>query len=72
MPPQLEYVRKGIVQVLLAQQVYKWGHRSIELLVDKVIFGKTPPEERDISVLIPVTKENVDELAKNWEKWAPQ
>ena len=72
LPPQLEYVRKDIAQVLLAQQVYKWGHRSIELLVDKVVLGKAPAQTRDISMLIPVTKENVEEFAKNWKKWAPR
>lgn len=69
LPAQLKYAEKGIVQVLLAQRVYDWGHRSVELLVDKVHAGKTPAEPRDIARLDKVTKDNVKEYAKNWEKW---
>jgi ribose transport system substrate-binding protein len=69
LPAQLPYVEKGIAQVLLAQQVYKWGYRSVEILVDKILFGKEPPAVRDISELIPVTKENVAEFRKNWDIW---
>ena len=31
-----------------------------------------PAEVHDVSPLVPVTKENVDEFAKNWEKWLPK
>ncbi len=70
--PQLEYLRSGHVQILLAQQVYEWGHRSVELLVEKIVNNKAPENVRDISQLVPVTRENVDEFAKNWEKWLPK
>jgi ribose transport system substrate-binding protein len=69
LPPQLPYVRAGIVQKLYAQQTYGWGHRSIELLADKVIDGKDPASATDYSPLVPVTKDNVDELEQNWKKW---
>ena len=69
LPAQLPYVEKGIAQVLLAQQVYTWGHRSVELLADKIAHGKDPAAPRDISELIPVTRDNVAEFAKNWDKW---
>jgi ribose transport system substrate-binding protein len=69
LPAQLKYVEKGIVQVLLAQRVYGWGHRSVELLIDKLHHGQSPPQPRDIAELDRVTKENVAEYAKNWDKW---
>jgi ribose transport system substrate-binding protein len=72
LPAQLPYVKRGIVASLQAQQVYAWGYRSVELLVDKVVHGKTPAEVRDISGLVAVTAENVDEFAKNWETWLPK
>jgi ribose transport system substrate-binding protein len=72
LPPELQYLRSGHVQLLLAQQVYEWGYRSIEHLVDKVILKKNPPTVKDVSPLIPVTKANVDEFARNWEKWLPK
>ncbi len=67
--PQLKYVEKGIVQVLLAQKVYHWGYRSVELLIDKLHNKNNPASERDIATLDRVTKENVTEYGKNWDKW---
>lgn len=72
LPPELQYLRSGHVQLLLAQQVYEWGHRSIEHLFNKVALKKDPTAIKDVSPLIPVTKANVDEFAKNWEKWLPK
>src|SRR3954466_100592 len=69
LPPELAYLRSGHVQLLLAQQVYEWGHRSVEHLINKIHFKKSPAAVKDVSPLIPVTKENVDAFAKNWEKW---
>jgi ribose transport system substrate-binding protein len=72
LPPQLAYLRSGHVQILLAQQVYEWGYRSVEHLINKIHLKKDPPNAKDVSELIPVTKENVDQFAKNWEKWLPK
>lgn len=72
LPPQLAYVRSGHVQLLLAQQVYEWGYRSAEHLFNKVHLKKDPASVKDVSPLVPVTKANVDEFAKNWEKWLPK
>jgi len=72
LPPQLAYIRSGHVPVLLAQQCFEWGKRSVELLVDKILFKKDPPAQKEISALIPVTKDNVDAFAKNWEVWLPK
>jgi len=72
LPAELPYVRKGVVQKLFAQQTYKWGWRTIELLADKVIQGKTPDQVMDYSPLPPVTKENAEEYEQNWKKWLRQ
>jgi len=72
LPAQLAYIRSGHVPVLLAQQCYEWGKRSVELLVDKIVLKKNPPEQKKISPLIPVTKDNVDAYAKNWATWLPK
>jgi ribose transport system substrate-binding protein len=72
LPAQLAYIRSGHVPVLLAQQCYEWGHRTVELLVDKIVFKKNPPAVKEISALIPVTKDNVDAFSKNWAKWLPR
>jgi ribose transport system substrate-binding protein len=71
LPAQLAYIRSGHVPVLLAQQCYEWGHRTVELLIQKIVDKKNPPAVKEVSALIPVTKANVDEFAKNWAKWLP-
>ena len=71
LPAQLAYIRSGHVPVLLAQQCYQWGHRSVELLIEKIVQKKNPPAVKEVSALIPVTKDNVDEFAKNCVKWLP-
>jgi ribose transport system substrate-binding protein len=72
LPPQLAYVRSGHVQLLLAQQCYEWGYRSVEHLVNKVHLKKNPSAIVDVSPLTPVSKANVEAYAKNWEKWLPK
>ena len=72
LPPELAYLRSGHVQLLLAQQVYEWGHRSVEHLINKLHLKKDPPNAKDVSALIPVTRDNVEEFARNWEKWLPK
>jgi ribose transport system substrate-binding protein len=72
LPAELQYLRSGHVQVLLAQQVYEWGYRSVEHLINKIHLKKNPPHVKDMSELVRVTKENVDQFAKNWEKWLPK
>jgi ribose transport system substrate-binding protein len=72
LPAELAYLRSGHVQVLLGQQCYQWGYRSVEHLFDKVYLQKDPVVIKDVSPLDRVTKENVDEYAKNWDKWLPK
>jgi ribose transport system substrate-binding protein len=72
LPAELGYLRSGHVQVLLAQQVYEWGSKSVDMLYDKVAENKNPPSTFVKGELIPITKDNVDEFAKNWEKWLPK
>lgn len=72
LPAELQYLRSGHVQVLLAQQVFEWGYRSVEHLINKIYLKKNPPQVKDMSELVRVTRDNVDEFAKNWEKWLPK
>jgi ribose transport system substrate-binding protein len=72
LPPELAYLRSGHVQLLLAQQCFEWGYRSVEHLVNKVHLKKNPAAVVDVSPLTPVSKANVEAYAKNWEKWLPK
>ncbi|MBV8223977.1 MAG: substrate-binding domain-containing protein, partial [Verrucomicrobia bacterium] len=72
LPAELGYLKSGHVQVLLGQQVYEWGTKSVDMLYDKVAENKDPPSTFVKGQLIPVTKDNVDEYAENWKKWLPK
>src|SRR5438876_96151 len=72
LPPELAYLRSGHVQLLLAQQCYEWGYRSVEHLINKVYLKKYPHAVKYVSTLVPVAKANVDVLAKTWYKWLPK
>jgi ribose transport system substrate-binding protein len=72
LPAELAYIRSGHVQVLLGQECYMWGYVSVQNLFNKVYLKKDPETVKQISPLDRVTKDNVDEYAKNWEKWLPK
>ena len=72
LPAELAYLRSGHVQLLLAQQVYEWGYRCTEHLINKIHLKKDPAAVKDVSTLVPITKAEVDTFAKNWDKWLPK
>jgi ribose transport system substrate-binding protein len=69
LPQQLEYIRKGQVQVLVGQDCYGWGHQSVKLLMDKVHGGKDPKTVINHFDLAIVTKDNVEQYSGLWDKW---
>ncbi|MGB8353954.1 MAG: substrate-binding domain-containing protein [Chthoniobacteraceae bacterium] len=69
LPAELNYVKDGHVQVLFAQDCYGWGHKSVEILLDKIVNNKTPADVKVIDPLTRVSKENVESFGKNWDKW---
>jgi ribose transport system substrate-binding protein len=69
LPPQLGYVEDGYVEALYAQDCYGWGYKSVQILMDKIVNGKDPANAHIVDPLTKVTKENVKEFAKNWDKW---
>jgi ribose transport system substrate-binding protein len=69
LPAQLSYLKSGHVQMLLAQDCYGWGTKSVEILLEKILNGKIPSNPLVIDPLKVVTIENVESYGKNWEKW---
>lgn len=67
LPAQLPYVETGVVDMLLAQRVFDWGYRSVELLVAKA--QGQPVPEKNISELVPVTKSNLKQWARTLKEW---
>ncbi len=41
----------------------------MQILLDKIVHNKDPESQRIIDPLTRVTKENVKEYAKNWDRW---
>ena len=72
LPPELDYVRSGHVQMLLSQDVYGYGYHAVERLVEKLHLKKNPPALVENAPLTAVTKANVEAFAKNWETWLPK
>ncbi len=72
LPQQLKYVRSGHVEMLLGQDVYNYGYRSVEHIINKVHFKKNPPAIIDNTKLMPVGKANVEAFALIWKKWLPK
>ncbi len=68
LPQELGYVDKGIAPVLLAQPVYEWGHKSVEILMDKIMLGKDVPKINKMD-LIKVSKDNLGDWATTLQKW---
>ena len=68
LPPELEYVDRGITPVLLAQPVYQWGYVGVETIVDKVHFKKNVPAIIPMQ-LVKVTKENLHQWARQLKDW---
>lgn len=68
LPAELGYIDKGIAPVLLAQPVYDWGHKSVELIVDKIILQKEVPKITKME-LVKVTKDNLGDWANQLKTW---
>lgn len=69
LPVELEYVKSGHVQVLIAQGCFMWGYKSVELLIDKILMNQTPAQEFIAAPLTRITQDNIDEWSLNWKKW---
>jgi ribose transport system substrate-binding protein len=73
LPEELAYLESGHVQTLFAQDCYAWGHKSVEILLEKIINGKDPEGmPRIVAPLTPVKKADVAAWQEKWKKWAPK
>lgn len=69
LPPELEYVRTGEVDVLLGQPCFEWGVQSVRILMDKLHAKKDPPKPFLSYDLVRVTRMNVEDVAGQWKTW---
>ena len=64
------YSLRGHVEVLLAQDCFGWGHRAVEVLLDKLLDGRDPEGgPRLIDPLTRVTAADVPAWTAKWELW---
>jgi len=68
LPPELAYVEKGLVPVLLAQQPYLWGNVGVTKIVDKVIHKKDVPEIVPMDP-VRVTPDTLGSWARQLRQW---
>lgn len=66
-PAELPYIDNGLAPVLLAQPVYDWGYKSVQIIVDKMN-GKDVPVMNKME-LTKVTKANLGDWARQLQKW---
>lgn len=69
LPAQIDYLENDSVDMLLAQDCYGWGGKSVEILLEKIVNNKEPENVKVIDPLTPVTKANAAEFRKNWDQW---
>lgn len=70
LPPQLDYLGSGYVEVLLAQDCYGWGWRSVEVLLDKILKNEDPrPGPRITDPLTRVRAADAATWAAKWKAW---
>lgn len=56
-----EYLRKGVVQIVIDQDAYEQGSLPPRILFDYLFSGKSPPSDRIISQFRIITRYNVNE-----------
>ena len=69
LPSELEYIKNGQVQTLIAQNCFQWGYKAIEILLNKIIKNENPAAVMNYGPLTLVTKDNLEEWSLNWRKW---
>jgi ribose transport system substrate-binding protein len=86
LPKELQYLRNGQAQELVAQDCYGWGYQTVQILLEKIVNGKDPSAKKIPNPLTLVTKDApdpslpVDALTPRmkladfegyWKKWMP-
>jgi ribose transport system substrate-binding protein len=68
-PVELEFIKSGHVQNLVGINCFQMGYKSIEILLDKILYKRTPKDPTIYIPLTSVSKKNVEEWSLNWKKW---
>lgn len=68
LPPELRYVEKDVVPVLIAQPTYLWGNVGVTKILERIHY------HRDVPALIPmepvkITVDNLGDWARQLKQW---
>ena len=69
LPNQLDYLRTGYVQMVVAQPFYDWGYHTVELLVLRLSLNRKPATPIEYAAITAVTPDNVGDYAKRMTGW---
>ena len=70
LPEQLAHLEGGYVDVLLAEDCFGWGYRSVELLIDKLVDGLDPiGGPRLVDPPTRLTQADAEGFAALWRSW---
>ena len=67
-PPALEILREGRVQLLVGQKYFGWGSETVRIL-KRIVDGETLEQVHHYSGVDVVTRENVDAYERQWQSW---
>jgi ribose transport system substrate-binding protein len=68
LPPELPYVERGLVPVLLAQQPYLWGNVGVTKIIDRVVHHKDVPPIVPMDA-VRVTPDTLGSWARQLRQW---
>jgi ribose transport system substrate-binding protein len=77
LPKQLAYLTDGHAQMLLSQDCYGWGYKTVNILLDKIVKHQDPSAAFIPNPLTKVAKDadpandvkSVTEFSGYWDKW---
>lgn len=70
LPAQLSYLESGHVDLLLEQDCYAWGYRSVELLLARVLDDEAPSGgPRILAPLAEIRAADTDAVRARWDAW---
>jgi len=68
-PEELDYVERGYVQSLVGVNCFQSGYKSVEILIDKILYNQLPANPNIYIKPTQVSNKNLDEWSLNWKKW---
>lgn len=60
-PEIIEGFRKGFIDVSITQEAFEQGYRGVRLMIERLLFARTPERERNYTRLSVITRECLEE-----------